>query len=68
MTHANKNIVNSGKIKITKSNSLFLKTGDFTEVIHNPDDGDDYIWIRKLLKHEKLSWCRQVWGIEFECV
>ena len=53
------------KVKITASNTSFVSVGDITEVITN-HDGTQVMWPDFCKRYERVSWCKLVWGVEYE--
>ena len=53
------------KVKITASNTSFVSVGDITEVITN-HDGTQVMWSDFCKIYERVSWCKLVWGVEYE--
>ncbi|EBV4937065.1 hypothetical protein DRE23_08950 [Salmonella enterica subsp. enterica] len=53
------------KVKITKSNSSFVSVGEITDVETNPD-GTQILWSHFCKRYERVSWCKNVFGVEYE--
>lgn len=53
------------KVKITASNTSFVSVGDITEVITNHDE-TQVMWSDFCKRYERVSWCKLVWGVEYE--
>lgn len=53
------------KVKMTKSNTSFVRVGEITEVTElngNPHR----MWSNFCSKYENVSWCKRLWGVEYE--
>lgn len=53
------------KVKITKSNTSFVKVGEITDLEIRPD-GTERLWSNFCQRYESASWCRNVWCVEWE--
>lgn len=53
------------KVKITKSNTSFVRVGEITEVTEL--NGEPHrMWSDFCNKYENVSWCKRLWGVEYE--
>ncbi len=53
------------KVKITKSNTSFVRAGDITEVTEL-NGAPHRMWSDFCKKYENVSWCKRLWGVEYE--
>jgi len=53
------------KVKITKSNTSFVRVGDITEVTEL-NGAPHRMWSDFCNKYENVSWCKRLWGVEYE--
>lgn len=53
------------KVKITKSNTSFVRPGEITDIETRPH-GSQFMWSESCQRYEKLSWVTNMWGVEYE--
>lgn len=53
------------KVKITKSDTNFVRPGEITDIETRPD-GIQQMWSESLHRYERLEWVTHVWGVEYE--
>lgn len=55
------------KVKITKSNTSFVRVGEVTEItklngrLHR-------MWSDFCQRYEDVSWCERLWNVEYEVI
>jgi len=53
------------KVRITKSNTSFVRVGEITEVTEL--NGEPHrMWSDFCKRYEDVSWCKRIWSVEYE--
>ncbi len=55
------------KVKITKSNTTFVRVGEITEVTEL-NGRPHRMWSDFCQRYENVSWCERLWSVEYEVI